>query len=53
MISALTTGEPSSVKATAPPSTRPPISASSAPLRPLVTAPTGKTLALPARSAWR
>ena len=31
MISALTTGEPSSVKATAPPSTRPPISASSVP----------------------
>ena len=36
MISELTTGEPSSVNATAPPSTRPPISASSAPLRPLV-----------------
>ena len=53
MISALTTGEPSSVKATAPPSTSPPISASSSPLRPLVTAPIGKTLALPARSAWR
>ena len=48
MISELTTGEPSSVKATAPPSTRPPISASSSPLRSLVMAPMGKTLALPA-----
>ena len=47
MISALTTGASSSVNATAPPSTRPPISASSAPWRPLVTQPTGKTLALP------
>ena len=44
MISALTTGEPSSVKATAPPSTRPPISASSTPLRPLVRAPIGKDI---------
>ena len=35
------TGAPSSVNATAPPSTSWPISASSSPLRPLVTAPTG------------
>src|SRR5581483_12486603 len=52
MISALITGEPSSVNATAPPSTSPPISASSSPLRPLVMHPTGQTLAYPARCAW-
>ena len=48
MIAPLTTGEPSSVKATAPASARPPISTASAPRRPLVTQAVGKTLALPA-----
>lgn len=44
MISALTTGTSSSVKATAPPSTRPPISASSAPLAALGDAAHGENV---------
>ena len=41
------TGAPSSVKATAPPATSWPSSASSSPLRPLLTAPTGIDVGLP------
>jgi hypothetical protein len=51
MISPLRIGIPSSLKATAPASAILPSSASSSPLSPFVTAPTGRTWAKPASAA--